>query len=335
MKVLLVKTSSMGDVVHTLTAVHEAKARRPDLRIDWLVEADFADIARLAQQNGDIEQVIPIRFRRWRQKKPFSVFFHPVIKQLKQQLRSHQYDRVLDAQGLLKSVFLARLAGAPITGFDRNSAREGLAARFYQQSLAIGKNQHAIARLRQLFSQTFAYTLPPQPPVIHRHNKLIDNQILFFHGTTWDNKAYPTTQWRGLAQQLTASGYQVVIPQHGEAEKQVATTIAAGLNAAIVLPEQRLSELIDQLKTARAVVSVDTGLAHLAVYLGVPTVMLFGPTRADLTGGIGAHTINLVGQAADTGSMKRQYYGDNNTFSPSMQAISVAEIITALQSIAE
>lgn len=335
MKVLLVKTSSMGDVVHTLTAVREAKTQRPDLTIDWLVESSFADVANIAQANGDIHRVIPIQFRRWRKKKPFGLFFNADIKALKHQLRQAQYDVVLDAQGLLKSLFLARLAAVPIAGFDHSSAREGIAARFYHHVYPISKNQHAITRLRQLFAQVLKYPLLSQAPSIKRSSLKLQPTILLLHGTTWDNKAYPTPQWHNLAKQLSADGYKILIPHHGEAEYRVATAIADGIANAHVLPEQRIEALMPILQSAAAVVSVDTGLAHLAVYLGVPTVMLFGPTRTDLTGGIGGHTANIIGKATDTASMKREYYHQPEQFAPSMQAISVTEIREKLRGLAQ
>lgn len=319
----------MGDVVHVLTAIREAKTQRPELQFDWLIEESFADIAQLAKDAGDISKIISIRFRHWRKRKPFGLFFHPDIRRLKHQLRAEQYDVVLDAQGLFKSAFLARLPNVPISGFDRPSAREGFATLCYQQTYAIAKNQHAITRQRQLFAQAFNYELLSEPPSQPSNNHLpTQPHILLLHGTTWDNKAYPTAQWHDVAEQLTHQGYRVLIPHHGEREHCVAQTIATGLNAVTVLPEQRIADFFPILKMASAVISVDTGLAHLAVYLGIPTIMLFGPTRPELTGGLGAHTVNLVGKAADSACMKRKPYASGE-FSPSMSAISAQEIITA------
>ncbi len=328
MKVLLVKTSSMGDVVHALTAVREAKIQCPNLQMDWLVEEAFADIANIAKQQGDIYQVIPIRFRQWRKRRPFGVFFNPSIRALKKNLRAKHYDCVLDAQGLLKSVFLAKQAGAPIIGFDQHSVREVPAALFYQQAYAVAKEQHAIARLRQLFSQAFNYPLLPTLPTLS-HQAQEDRYILLFHGTTWQNKRYPTTHWHALAKCLTQQGYRVLIPHRGETELATAKRIAEGVEGAEVLPEQSLESLQQILLNTSAVISVDTGLAHLAIYLGVPTIMLFGPTRPELTGGLGAHTVNLVGQASDTASMKRASC-PQSTFSASMTKIAVEDIVTAL-----
>ncbi len=331
MKVLLVKTSSMGDVVHALTAVREAKMQCPNLQMDWLVEEAFADIADIARQQGDIHQVIPIRFRQWRKRRPFGVFFNPSIRALKKNLRDKHYDYVLDAQGLLKSVFLAKQAGAPIIGFDQHSVREVLAASFYQQTYGVAKEQHAIARLRQLFSQAFNYPLLPIVPALS-HQAPGDKCVLLFHGTTWQNKCYPTTHWHELAKCLTQRGYRVLIPHRGKTEFATANQIAGGIEGVEVLPEQSLKTLRQILLSISAVISVDTGLAHLAIHLGVPTIMLFGPTRPELTGGLGTHTVNLVGQASDTASMKRESC-PHSAFSASMTKIAVADILVALDNL--
>ncbi len=250
---------------------------------------------------------------------------HPEILTLKRCLRQQAYDLVIDAQGLLKSAYLARLAGAPIAGFDRYSAREGLAAFCYQKRCAVAKNQHAIHRTRQLFAQALGYEMPDfLPPKQIRVN---DGSIYFLHGTTWANKRYPTTHWRVLARLFSTAGYQVKLPWHGEAEQHVARQIADGMDGVSILPSRSIYQIAKQLETAAGVVSVDTGLAHLAAYLGVPTVFLFGPTCADLTGGIGENTINITGRAADTRSMKRLDYDDINTFSASMQSIDPKKVL--------
>ncbi len=324
MKILLVKTSSMGDVVHTLYAVKEAAESKENIHIDWLVESAFADVARLAQQQKHVQSVIPVAFRQWRKRKPLGIFLHPEISALKQHLRQQAYDCVIDAQGLIKSAYLARLAGAPITGFDYHSAREGVAAFAYQKRCTVAKNQHAIHRTRQLFAQALDYAMPDfsSPKRI----RISDDSIYFLHGTTWANKRYPTAHWRVLAKHFTAAGYQVKLPWHDEVEQRVAQQIAKGVDGVSILPRQSINQIAIQLKKAAGAVCVDTGLAHLAAYLGVPTVFLFGPTRADLTGGIGENTVNITGQATDTRSMKRVDYDNINTFSASMQGIGPDEV---------
>ncbi len=304
MKILVVKTSSLGDVVHVLTAIREAKQNRPDIQIDWLIEKNFADIAHLAQQDGYIHTVIPIAFRQWRKKKPLSIFFHPAIKALKQQLQNKHYDLVIDAQGLLKSVYLAKMAKTPIVGLDKHSAREPAASYFYHKSYFVERQQHAIQRLRKLFAQALDYPLPKQieTPVHQCQNK----NILLFHGTTWDNKHYPISRWRELVEQLQKQGHQILLPRYTQAEYDNACAIAKGFDDITILPRQSLPEMIETIKTVASVISVDTGLAHLSAYLGIPTIALFGPTNPYLTGVTGKNNSNLSGLMHCAPCLKRR-----------------------------
>ncbi len=334
MKILVVKTSSLGDVVHALTAIREAKQNRPEIEIDWLVEKSFSDVARIAQQDGYIRTVIPISFREWRKKKPLGVFFHPAIKTLKKQLQSNHYDLVIDAQGLLKSTYLAKMAKAPIVGFDKHSARESLASRFYQKSYFVERQQHAIQRLRKLFSQALGYPVPKQiaAPKHHCDNK----NILLFHGTTWDNKHYPVGRWRELVEQLRAQGYQILLPRYSQAEYDNACSIAEGFEGVTILPKQSLPEMIETIKNIHSVISVDTGLAHLSAYLGIPTIALFGPTNPYLTGVTGMHNDNLSGLMHCAPCLKRRCHlvdTQHQQQVPCMQNITAEQILKKHQKI--
>lgn len=327
MKILIVKTSSLGDVVHSLTAVREAKQNRPDVQFDWLVEKSFADVARLAQDDGYIENIIPISFRQWR-KKPLGLFFHPEIKQLRSLLRNTKYDLVIDAQGLLKSVYLAKMAKSPIVGFDKRSAREPLASHFYQSDYFIERQQHAIQRLRQLFAKALDYTLPSK--IDTPTHQGIEKTVLVFHGTTWNNKHYPIRRWRELVQALQDDGYRVLLPQYSQQEYQNACAIAEGFEAATVLPKQSIPEMINTMKTVKAVISVDTGLAHLSAYLGIPTTALFGPTNPYLTGVVGEDSHNLSGLMHCAPCLKRRCHlvdEQHQQQVPCMQDISTERIL--------
>lgn len=336
MKILLVKTSSLGDVAHTLMAIREAKQQRPELVIDWLVEEGFTAVAQLAQQDGYVAQVIPIAFRQWRKKKPFGILGHSKIRELKTQLKAANYDLVIDAQGLLKSAYLSRLAGVPISGFDRQSAREGLASYAYTNRYAVGKHQHAIHRLRKLFAQALNYRLAEWQMSQVPFNADKQPTILLVHATTWDNKCYPINRWRELVQQLTEQGYRILLPQYNTAEFENASAIAQDFEAVDILPKQTIASLITTMQSVSAVISVDTGLAHLASYLQIPTVALFGPTNPRLTGVLGRNSQNLSGQVACAPCMKRKCYRQGKTRSqqqqaPCMDAINSETIKSVLQ----
>ena len=149
MKVLLVKTSSLGDVVHTLPALTDAQRAIPGIRFDWVVEEGFAEIP---TWHPAVDQVIPVAIRRWR-KSPWQTLRSGEWRRFKARLRETRYDLVIDAQGLLKSAWLTRYVKAPVAGLDRDSAREPLAARFYDRCYAVPREQHALERVRQLFAQ--------------------------------------------------------------------------------------------------------------------------------------------------------------------------------------
>ena len=296
MRVLLVKTSSLGDVIHALPALTDAARAIPGITFDWVVEEGFAEIPTWHPAVG---KVIPVAIRRWR-KNIWETLKSGEWKRFKQSLRAEKYDLVIDAQGLLKSAWLTRYFKAPVAGLDRNSAREPLASRFYQRRLAVARGQHAVERLRQLFAVALGYDLPKGLGDYGLDvDKLVELPrkkpfVLFLHGTTWDTKHWPELYWRDLALRMGNLGVEVRLPWGSPAEKARAERIANGLNNAVVLPKLNLAGVAKVLAGASACVAVDTGLGHLAAALDVPTISLFGPTNPGLTGAYGKAQIHLA-----------------------------------------
>ena len=289
-KVLLVKTSSMGDVVHTAPAITEAALARPDVILDWVVEEGFSAIARLHPQ---VRTVHAVAMRRWR-RRPVSARTWSEIRALRSALREERYDLVIDAQGLLKSLFIARLAGAPIHGFDRLGAREPAAALGYHQGHKAPRDRHAIERTRLLFAGALGYAataehpgyglMPPRAPAFLRGQGDI---AVLLHGTTWSSKQWPERYWAELAREMVELGYRPVLPWSDEGERLLAERVAAAAPPTSVLPRSSLGELAGLIAASRLVVGVDTGLMHLAAAFGVPTISLFASTSPDLTGPVG------------------------------------------------
>jgi heptosyltransferase-1 len=229
-------------------------------------------------------------------------------------LKHNRYDVVLDAQGLLKSAWVARKIKSPIAGYDWQSAREPLATLFYQFKYPIAKDQHAILRLRQLFAQSLHYALPDNPPIVYG----LDTQAwskpenvvsqfseapywVFLHGTTWDTKYWPEDHWIELLQKANALGVKVILPWGNEEEFQRAQRFATRVDANQVwVPKAMLSlnEMAKVLKHAQAVVSVDTGLSHVAAALDVPMVVLYRVTDPKLVGADGTKVIRLASPCA-------------------------------------
>ncbi|MFF5867040.1 lipopolysaccharide heptosyltransferase I [Pseudomonas sp. NPDC012596] len=297
MRVLIIKTSSLGDVIHTLPALTDAAHAIPGIRFDWVVEEGFAEIP---SWHPAVDQVIPVAIRRWR-KNIWQTIKSGEWKAFKQRVRERKYDLVIDAQGLVKSAWLTRLVKAPVAGLDRYSAREGWASRFYDRRLSVATGQHAVERVRQLFAMALAYDLPEG---IGNYGLDLDRlqlppaapYVVFLHGTTWATKHWPEAYWRQLAERLGQRKLQVRLPWGNQAEKDRAERIAQGLNNCQVLPKLNLVGVARVLAAAKACVAVDTGLGHLAAALDVPTISLFGPTNPGLTGAYGRVQVH---QASD------------------------------------
>ena len=279
MKVLLVKTSSLGDVVHALPAVTDALEAVPGLIIDWVVEEAFKDIP---ERHPGIRRVIPVAIRRWRKQLLKSA---GEFSDFRTQLREEDYDLVLDSQGLLKSALTGWLASGPLHGFDGASARESIASRFYRQGYEVDLNQHAIQRQKKLFAAALGYSCPDHIDFGLDKNANRKKRLVFFHGTTWVSKEWPLTYWQRLAGLAIGDGYELIVPAGNETERDRAEVIAAEGGEVVYRPP--LSELMELLSGCEGAVSVDTGLGHLAPALGVPMVGLFGATDPSLTGMLG------------------------------------------------
>lgn len=296
MRVLIIKTSSFGDVVHTLPAVSDAVAAIPDIRLDWVIEPDFAPIARL---HPAIDRVIPLSMRALRKQGAGGVasFLASV-----RAVRERRYDAVIDAQGLLKSAPLALLARGPSHGLDRASAREPLASLAYSRRHEIARGEQAIERTRRLFAAALAYEYRPTPPDFglreYQPGGSAPPEIVFVHATSWESKLWSPAHWRELAERLSSRGFRLALPAHGETERRRARDIAHGIATAEVLPEMDLAALAKRLAQASGAVALDTGLAHLLAALGIPVITLYGATSAGLTGTVGRATRNIAAPPA-------------------------------------
>jgi heptosyltransferase-1 len=283
----------MGDVIHTLPALTDAMRAIPGIRFDWVVEEAFAEIPRW---HPAVDQVIPVAIRRWR-KNLLATWKGGEWSSYKQQLQARQYDAVIDAQGLLKSALLVtRVARGKRFGLDKHSAREPLAARFYDHTLNIAKDQHAVERVRQLFAAALGYTLEGRGDfAIREHFAHTDAEpyLMFQHSTTRFDKHWPEVYWQTLINKACEAGWRVKLPWGNADEKARAERLAQGNTKTEVLPKLSLAEVAQALAGATACVSVDTGLSHLAAALDRPNVILFGPTDPGLVGGYGLDQVCL------------------------------------------
>lgn len=288
-RLLIVKTSSLGDVVHNLPVVTDLRQRFPELSIDWVVEEGFADIPAL---HPGVSEVIPVALRRWRHGLLSAATWRE-IGATRARLARQPYDLILDTQGLLKSAVVAHWAKGPRHGQDRASAREPLAALLYQHAHAIARGQHAVTRNRALAAAAFGYAPPAAPPdygiraEARPTVELPPRYVVGLHGTSRDSKLWPLPHWIALGRSLARSGRALVLPWGSEAEHGRAQAIAAEVLPAVVLPRLPLRELAAVIAHAEAAVGVDTGLIHLAAALNKPTVAVYTDTDPSLTGVLG------------------------------------------------
>lgn len=324
MRVLIIKTSSMGDVIHTLPAITDATKAIPGITFDWVVEEGFAEIPRW---HGSVRKVIPVALRRWRNQKLKTLWNKEFINFIKV-LRAEKYDHIIDAQGLIKSAVLTRLARGRRHGLHGESAREPLAAWAYRKKYKIDKNQHAITRVRKLFASALGYSLaghsedvPDYGLDAHVFGEPIQAEpyAIFLHGTTWATKHWPENFWYELAQKFEQIGMQVKIPAGNEEERKRALRIAAQFENAEVLPPQNLKGMANWLAHARVVIAVDTGLSHLAAAFSVPCISMYGPTAPGLTGAIGAGQTHLKSSRICAPCMRRR------CMEPEIDAHNIAE----------
>ncbi len=297
--ILLIKTSSLGDVVHNLPVASDIRARFPRARIDWVVEEVYCDIVGM---HPGVHRAIPVALRRWRGN-PFKGAHWREFGQFRSALSGTRYDCVIDTQGLIKSALLAQAASGTCHGYAGASAREPLAARFYDVVHVVPRDLHAVVRNRRLAALALGYELPAAldygiavpagvGPVESR------SYCVLLHATSRADKLWPEQRWERLAGELARQGCVSILPWGDFAERARSERIARTLPAAVVPPALGILAIAGLLAGARAVIGVDTGLTHLAAALGRPVVALYCGTQSGLTGvyaGQSARVRNLGG----------------------------------------
>ncbi len=301
MRLLIVKTSSMGDVVHALPAVSDILRAQPGAQIDWLVEPPFAAIPQL---HPGVRRVLPLPWRRWR-RQLWKVEAWRGIGALRAELRAERYDRVLDLQGLLKSALWARQARAPVAGFDRHSIREPLAAALYAQRLPVPRTLQAVDRCRRLAAAALA--LPE--PLARAEFGLVAPQAgwlpaagqagyaVLIPNASRPEKLWPQDDWVAVGRRLREAGLALAVLWGSAAEEAQARAIAAGCGAEVP-PFLKVAEAAALLAGARQVVGLDTGFSHLAAAFGRPVVGIYCDHDPGLAGLTGSGPLHCLGGKA-------------------------------------
>jgi heptosyltransferase-1 len=304
MQVLIVKTSSMGDVVHALPAISDMAQAIPGIQIDWLVEKSFAAIP---AQHQSVRRVISLQWRKWRKslRQPET---RAALRAWRTDMTRTQYDLVIDMQGLVKSAAFACFAHGPRGGYDRQSIREPLAALFYKHSARVSCDLHAVDRCRSLAAQLLNYPVPDTPPDFGLRSE----------GRPWTpgegpfavlipcasrpEKLWPQASWVAIAQSLRGKGMEVAVMWGSPEEQKLAQNIASKAGAHVP-PFLTVAQVSDTLAKAEVVVGLDTGMSHIAAAHGRPTVGIYCDHEPGLAGLRGSGPVVSLGGIGQTPSL--------------------------------
>lgn len=317
MKILLIKLSSLGDIIHSLPAINDMAKHSPQGELHWLVEEDFTALAKL---HPFVKKIHPMHLRRLKkQKKIGAMISH--IKQIRHMLKQENYDIIIDAQGLIKSAIFGKGLTNNFFGYDKKSARDSTASYFYPQKISVSKDLHALERTRQLCAKALQYSIKNEPfhyglnkqdyqkkgqDILAQHH-IEGHFVFFFHGTTWPTKHWPLDYWFELAQKLKNKDLKAVLTYGNEMEKNRAYKLAEMSDNIYILPKLALLDVMAVMALAHQFVAVDTGLGHLAAALDLQGVAIYGPTNPKKVGILGQHQISLWGHKAGEPLYNKQY----------------------------
>jgi heptosyltransferase I len=299
MRVLLVKLSSMGDLIHALPALTDAKKAIPNISFDWVVDENFSEIP---LWHGSVNRVIKTAHRRWK-KNVINSVKSGEFKKLWQELRDIKYDFIIDAQSNIKSSLVVRLAKGVRYGPDKAGVSEKAAHWAYQKTVSVphASEAHAISRNRILLASVLGYEYVEDEPDFGIDPKMFpevefplpEKYLIFVPSTTWVTKHWPLECWKDLAKRAADEKYNVLIPWGNENERQRAIAIASVSDFISVLPKGSISEIGYVLSKATGAICVDTGLGHLTAAMNIPAVHIYGPTSPKLIGATGRNQVHL------------------------------------------
>ncbi len=336
MKILVIKTTSLGDIVHTFPAVSQIHKHFPQAQIDWAVEEEFSSLPLLHHA------VTNIRITKWRKwkREPFAVKRnYAQWRQLKQQLKEQDYDVAIDAQSLLKSALVGKGIGAVFHGFAKG--RDPFASLYYDEkhtitadelSLYNGQQghdgrQHKVPLMMKLCAASLGYAADISDcdygidlsRLKSKENQITSvsstkQKVFLCHKASQKQKELPDDFWQDLIAVLSTSGYQCILPGHSDNERAHAHKLAEGYESNCdILPRLSIREIAQVMLNCNAVISLDTGLAHLATALGLRTIAIYLVSDPLIFGCYGNNAINLT--VANNPKLKRHSPPQNKLFS--------------------
>ena len=293
LRVLVVKLSSLGDVVHTLPAAMDIQANFPDAQIDWVVEPSFAPIVKACSA---VHRVIACDLRYWRKNiwaPETRIQWRAFLTELQQQ----RYDAIIDLQGLTKSALVTWLARTSAKGkrYAMANATDGSAYESPTRWVAdvaidLEQHTHAITRGRVVCARALKYEVSPTLLYGLNAGQSIHNgkkTVVFVHGTSRADKEWPLANWHELGLRLSNAGYQIVLPHGNEEERLRSVAMAEMIPKAIVWPRMTIDKLMQAMSSTAGVIGVDSGLSHIAVALNLPHVQIYNFATAWRTGPVG------------------------------------------------
>lgn len=296
--ILLVRPSSLGDIVYAMAIVSDLAAHCPQAPVDWVAEEAFVPLVRLDPR---VRHVVPLGLRRWRGA-PLTASTWREVNTFRQVLRRERYAAIVDLQEQVKGALISRTARGPRHGFDRNSIREPVATWLHDVHHQVERQQHFVDKCRALAAAAIGYRVdsparwqfvPPATAAAMPPGRY----AIVFHATSRLDKLWPEDAWRMVLAQLAAAGITTLLPWGNADEEQRSRRLAADAAAAIVPPRQSLPELAALIRNAEVVIGVDTGLTHLAAAMGAATVAVFTTTDPALAGvaRMGPHATDVGG----------------------------------------
>ena len=321
MRVLIIKLTSMGDLMHAFPAITDMAARYPNLEIDWVVDEGFAEVP---LWHPSVKRVITTAHRRWK-KNLVSCYRKGEFQQFYRTLNADDYDVVVDLQSNLKSAVVSWLRKDKVHGYDRHTCRERPAHWAYGQHYHVALRQHAIERQRELMAKILGYVKPETQPDygIDLHAcqlpdiSLPENYVVCVHNASWPTKLWPQECWQQLIERVANKGYRVLLPCGNHQEYERAQRIADTHACAIALPKMSLNQTAAIIQGAKAAVCSDTGLAHMTAVTNTPSITLYAVTDTVLIGTVGRHQQHII--------------ADQQSLTASMQDILVDDVWQKLQ----
>lgn len=329
LRILFIKLTSLGDLIHALPALTDARRVYPDLEVDWLIDENFSEVA---AWHPAVNRIFTANHRKWR-----TGLFSAIrpISEMIHNLRKNSYDLIIDGQGNFKTALISLFTKGPTAGFDWNSVREPIASLAYQKKYPASWNIHAIDRLRLLFASALNYPVPQTAPdfsikpFASSTLPLPDKYLVFIPNAGWKTKLWPEEHGEKLLQMLGQKGMRILIPWGNAQERSRAERLCTQEHIQ-VLPKLSLSKIGTILSKAQGCISMDTGLSHLAAALNVPTVTLYGATDSGIIGASGKNQLHLQSKLPCAPCSKKQCKLSNAISPPCMAQLTPEHVYQQL-----